>query len=118
MADLLHQFVPEGIRAAQMIAFGLRNVVGGAERQRLEADLGVPQRQRRGHDDDEIALLRQQQRQRGDAVHIRHLDVEDHGVGIDPLDLVDGVETGAAGRRHHHVGFGFDPARDDTADDG
>ena len=62
--------------------FGLRNIVGGAERQRPQADFGAPARQRRGHDHDEIALLLEQERQRRNAVKLRHVDVENDDVGI------------------------------------
>src|SRR6185436_4440926 len=58
MADLLDQVVAEGLGGGRFArAFRLRDVVGGAERQRLEADLGVAAGQRGSHDDDEVALL-------------------------------------------------------------
>ena len=87
LADLLDQFA-RNVRRGRDLAIGLRlrDVVGGAERQRLEADLGVAARQRRRHDDDEVALLLEQQRQRRNAVELRHLDVEQHDVRIDALD--------------------------------
>ncbi len=91
-AHLLDEVMAEGRRGGDAaVAFGFRNVVGGAERERLEADLGVAARQRRRHDHDEVTLLRQQQRQRRDAIELRHLDVEDDDIGIDPLELVDRI---------------------------
>src|SRR5206468_5372807 len=45
-------------------ALRLWNVVRCTERERLEADLRVATGQGRGHDDDEVALLREQQGQR------------------------------------------------------
>ena len=118
MADLLDQVVVEGFGGGGFAgAFRLRNVVGRAERQRLEADLRVAAGQRRGHDDDEVALLRQQLRQRGNAVELRHFDIEHGNVGIDALDLVDGVKAGAQRGCDHHVRLGCDPARDQSADD-
>jgi len=44
-------------RALLARAFRLRDIIGSAERQRLQADLGVPPRQRGRHDDDEIAFF-------------------------------------------------------------
>ena len=98
-------------------AFGLWNVVRCTERQRLEADLRVAAGQGRGHDDDEVAFLRQQQRQRGNAVEFRHFDIEHGDIGIDALDLVDGVKAGAQRCRDNHVRLGFDPAGDQSPDD-
>ena len=117
-ADFLDQVVMEDLGGGRLArALGLRNVVGGAERQRLEADLRVAPRQRRGHDDDEVALLREQLRQRGDAVELRHFDVEHGDVGLDAVELVDGVEPGAQRGRDFHVRLGVHPARDQPADD-
>ena len=65
-----------GEPVSSRLALRLRDVVGGAERERAQADLGVPAGQRRRHEHDEIALLLQQPRQRGDAVDLRHIDVE------------------------------------------
>ena len=96
LADFLDQFAAEGRRAGDFaVAVRLGDIVGGAERQRAQADLGVAPRQRRGHDHDQVALLREQQRQRGDAVELRHVDVEHHHVGIGALDLVDRLAPGA-----------------------
>src|SRR5262249_5557229 len=78
LTDLLDQVVTEGGRGGDLaIGRGLWNVVGGTERKRLQADLRVAARQRRRHDDDEVALLLQELGKRGQAVDIRHLDVED-----------------------------------------
>ena len=58
LTDLLDQLAAELGEAGDLaIAGRLRNVVGGAERQRAQADLGVAPGQRRGHDHDEIALF-------------------------------------------------------------
>ena len=89
----------------------------GAERQRLQADLGVPPGQRRGHDHDQIWLLAEQQRQRGDAVEFRHVDVEHDHVGIGALDLRDGIAAGAQRGDDFKIGFGFDPTREQPAHD-
>jgi len=96
MADLLDQVVVEDVGGRSLArALRFRNVVGRAERQRLEADLRVTAGQCRGHDDDEVALLGQQSRQRGNAVEVRHFDIEHGDVGVDAFKLVDGVEPGA-----------------------
>ena len=58
LADLVDQLAAEGRRRGDAaVGLGLRDVVGSAERQRLEAHLGVAPGQRRRHDDDEVALL-------------------------------------------------------------
>src|SRR4051812_15566350 len=118
MADLLNQIVMESGRGGGLArTLRLRDVVGCAERQRLEADLPVAAGQGRGHDDDEVALPGQQLRQRRNAVELRHFDVEHGDVRIDAFELVDGVEPRAQRSRDLHVRFGVDPARDHSADD-
>ena len=118
MTDFFDQLAAERRRTGDLaIAGRLRNVVGGAERQRPQADLGVAPRQRRGHDDDQVAALLQQQRQSGDAVEFRHVDVEQHHVGLDALDLVHRVASGAQRGDHFEIGLGFHPAREQTAHD-
>ena len=58
MTNLLNQIVVEGLSGSRLArALRLWNVVGRAERQRLEADLRVAAGQRRRHDDDEVALF-------------------------------------------------------------
>ena len=117
MTNLLNQIVVEGLgRGGLARALRLRNVVGRAERKRLEADFRIAAGQRRRHDDDEVALFRQQLRQRRNAVELRHFDIEHGDIGLDAFDLVDGVETGAQGGRDLHVRLGADPARDHPAD--
>ena len=59
----------------------------------------------------------EQQRQRRDAVEIRHVDVEHDDVGIDALELVDGLAAGAQRGDDFKIGFGFDPARKQPAHD-
>ena len=66
---------------------------------------------------DEIALLLQEARQRGDAVDIGHGDVEDDDVGVPALHLLDGVAAAAERGDDLHVRLGLDPARDHAADD-
>ena len=101
LADFLDQLAAErgGGIDRPLTGLRLRDVVGGAERQRLQADLGVPPRQRRRHDDDEVALLLQQQRQRGEPVELRHVDVEHDDVRIGLLELLDRFAAGAQRRR-------------------
>ena len=118
-ADLLDELAAEivgSVGVARRRRLG--DVVGGAERQRLQADLGVPPRHGRRHDDDEVALLGEQQRQRRDAVELRHLDVEHDDVGIGALDLVDRVAAGAQQRDHVEIGLRRHPAREQAAHDG
>src|SRR3954453_20891285 len=98
-------------------ALGLWNVVRGPECQRFKADLRVTPRQGRGHDNDEVALLCQHQRQCGNAVKLRHLDVEHGDVRVDALKLVDGVEARAQRCCDNHVRFRCDPAGNQASDD-
>ena len=95
----------------------LRDVVGGAERERAQGYLGIAARHGGGHDHDEIALLGQQQRQRGNAVELRHLDVEHHHVGVGALDLVHRLAPGAQRGDQFEIGLRFDPAREQAAHD-
>src|SRR3954453_3793901 len=75
--NFLDQIVVKGFsRRRYPGALRFWNIVRRPERERLEADLGVAARQSRSHDDDQTALLRQQQRQRGNPVKLRHLDIK------------------------------------------
>ena len=83
-ADLLDQIVMKDVGGRRFAGgFRLRNVIRRAERKRLEADLRVAAGQGRRHDDDQVAFLRQQQGQRGNAVEFRHFDIEHGDIGID-----------------------------------
>ena len=99
-ADLLDQFTLEARRSHDpALGLGFRDIIGRAERKSLQTDLRVVARERRGHDDDEIALLLEQQRQCRNAVELGHVDVEHDDIGIDLFDLVDrlaAVTQGAA----------------------
>ena len=64
-----------------------------------------------------LRFLASSLRQRGNAVELRHFDIEHGDVGIDAFELVDRVEAGAQRGRHLHVRLGSDPARDHPADD-
>ena len=100
VADFLDQLALERRRHAGIgRGLGLWNIIGGAERQRPQADLGAPPRQRRGHDHHQIALLLQQQRQRRNAVKLRHVDVEDDDVRIMLLRFDRPPRVRCAGRR-------------------
>ena len=91
VADLLDDVATKFRRGRDVaVGFRLGDVVERAESEALQGDLGVPTRQRRGHDDRAIALLAQDQRQGRDAVHLGHLDVEDDHVGVRSLHVGDG----------------------------
>src|SRR4051812_18566728 len=93
-ANLVDQFAAERSRGSDFASgFRFRDVVGGSQRKGSQADLGVTAGEGRGHDYDQIALLREQARQRGDPVDIRHVDVKYDDVGLGPLDLFDGLAT-------------------------
>ena len=118
-ADFLDQLALER-RRGHHPAFGggLRDVIGGAERQRLERHLGVVAGQRRGHDDGEIAAALQQLRQGRDAVELGHLDVEHDDVGpgvIEPLDRLAAVAQRGDELEPRRL---VDPARQQAAHDG
>ena len=118
IADFLDQLVLERRQHAG-IGRGprFRNIVGGAERQRPQAHLRAPPRQRRGHDHHQIGLLLQQQRQRRNAVKLRHVDVEDDDVRIILFDLIDRLASGAQAGDDGHIRLGVDPARRQAARD-
>jgi hypothetical protein len=62
-ADFLDQFTSKRDRCRGLArGLGLRDVVGRAQRQRPQTDLGAAARQRRDHDHHEVALLLQEQR--------------------------------------------------------
>ena len=64
----------------------------GSRRRRArgtERDLGVACRQRRGDQDRDVRALAQDQRQRGDAVELGHVEIEHDGVGIERVQLVE-----------------------------
>ena len=117
-ADLVDQLAAK-LRRGREFAVGLRlrDVVGGAQRQRAQAYLGVAAGERRRHQHDEIALLLQQTRQRGDPVDVGHVDVENDDVGIGALHLLDGFASAAQRGDDLEVGLGLDPARDQAAHD-
>ena len=118
-ADFLDKFAAERDRRrdASPRRLRLRDIVGGAERQRPQADFGAAARQRRDHDHDEVALLLQQQRQRRNAVELRHVDVEHDDVGVALLDPRHRFAPGAQRCDDSHVGLGIDPARQQAAHD-
>ena len=116
LADLFDQLAPERRRGRDLaIGGGLWNVVGRAERQRLEAHFRVPARQRRRHDDDEIALLFEQQGQRLEPVEIGHVDIEQHDIGIVPRELIHGFAAVAQRGDGLQARLFVDPARDKSA---
>jgi len=88
LANPLDQLAAEGDRNRDVARDGrLGDVVGGAELQRLQADLGVPTGQRRGHDDDKVALPSEQQGPRGHALHLRHVNVEHRDIRVRVFEL-------------------------------
>ncbi len=62
------------------------------------------------------ALLKQQ-RKRGDAVEVRHIDIEHDHIGIDALELINGLAAGTQRGDDIKVGFGFNPTREEPAYD-
>jgi len=118
VTDFFDEVAPERYRGADFaIARGLRNIVGGAQRQRAQADLGIPPRQRRRHDHNEIASFFKQQREGSDAVELGHINIEHDDVGDDALELIYGLTAGAKRGNDFKIGFGFDPAGKQPADD-
>ena len=104
-------------RAGSRRKFGLRYIVDGAKRQRPEADFRAPPGERRRHNHDQVALFFEQERQRREAVKLRHVDVEDDDVGIAFFDLLDRLAPGPQACRHRHIGFGCNPTRQQPAHD-
>ena len=84
------------------IGLGLRQVVDGAELEAPERDLGVALGQGRDHDHRQARPPLEQERQRADAVELRHVEVEKHDLRLDPLQGLARVERGHGGRRDLH----------------
>jgi hypothetical protein len=66
---------------------GLRHVVGGTRRERVERRGRTALRERREHDDRDARARGAQRPHRVDAVHHGHLDVHGDEVGCELLDL-------------------------------
>jgi hypothetical protein len=94
------------------VGLGLLHVIECAERQGLQRDLGVAPRQRRRHDHREIGPLLEQQRERRDPVHVGHVDVEHHDIGMAAVEIFDGLATGPQRGDDFEVWFFLDPAAD------
>ena len=89
--DPREQLRPDlGHRRARVGARGFQHVVRRAERQRVERDLGAARGERREHDHGQAGPALADLRQRREPVHHRHRDVEDHDVGVQPLDVDQG----------------------------
>lgn len=99
------------------VGFRLGNVVGRAQRQRLEGDLGIAARERRCHQHRDAGTLLEQQRQRREPVHLRHFDVEDDDVGLVLGDVLDGDLAIAEAADEFDALFLLDPSLDHAAND-
>ena len=69
------------------LRFRLRHAIERAERQRLQLISALRRVSVDAMMMARIGLLLKQLRQRGDAVDVRHLDIEHHHIGIDALEL-------------------------------
>ena len=111
LPDFFNKVAAEGGRCADLaIAARFWNVICGAQCQCPQADFGISSRQRGRHDHDEIALFLEQQRKRSDAIKLRHVNIEHDNIGVDTLELIDGITPGPQGGDHLEIGLGFDPA--------
>jgi hypothetical protein len=117
-ANTRDQLAPEFRRHSHFaVGLGLADIVGRAELQRLDADLRVPPRHRRGNNDGEIRLLREQERERLQTVEHRHLDVEHNEVGVDAREILHRLEPVAVRADDLDIRLFGDPARDEAAED-
>ena len=96
----------------------LGDVVRGAGGQRPHGDRRPRRRQRRGDDDAQVRVGGEQLRQRGEAVHHRHLDVEDDDVDAALGKRVQRHLPVGRRRRHFEVRLLADEPRQQAADDG
>ncbi len=116
--DLGGQFAGEFFRADQAAGLGLGHIVGGAGLQGLQADAGVSPRQGGGHDDLHLGPFLQDQGQGGQAVHDRHLDVQNHDVDRRPVQFGQGRLALGGARHDKNAGIMLQQLNDQTAHDG
>jgi len=96
------------------IGIGLRHIIQCTERQGLEADLGVALGERRYHQHAHAWPRPQEQGQRLEPVHDRHLDVEQDDVGNAAHHVLDGQLAVGVARDDFEPRLFLDPARDET----
>jgi hypothetical protein len=97
------------------VGVGFGNIIQSAERQGLEADFGIASGQRRDHQHARLGPGIQQQRQRFEAVHHRHLDIQQNDVGGAPDDIVDRQPAIGVARHDYESGLFVYPAHDEPA---
>ena len=117
--DLRNQLALEAVGFRGQVIRGrrLRDVVGCALLQRLHADVGVPTRQRRRHDDLGVGTPREELRKRRQAVHHRHLDVEHDDVEILAIERVQRLLPVRDRGRHPDFRIRLQGAGERAADD-
>ena len=109
--------MPVGVVRHRALRIRLLHAIKRTERQSLQRHLGIAARQGRGDDHGKPGLLREQMRQRGDAVHVRHRDIQNHDIGIGALEMIDRLPPGAKRGYDLDARLGFDPAAQKAAGD-
>jgi hypothetical protein len=118
LADFLDNFAPEILRYRDLaVGLGLGDIIDGTERKRFQRDFGVPARQRGGHDDHEVRLPGEQERQGGKPVELRHVDIENDDVGPDAEHVVYRLAPVAEIPGDFDAMLLADPPRQQTAND-
>ena len=95
----------------------LGDVVGGARLHRPQAGLRIVKGQRRRHDDIKARVVLQQLGKRRQAIHHRHLDIQDHHVDVVTWQRRQRRPAVGDGRDDLDAGFAFQYARDQPAHD-
>ncbi len=83
----------------------LGHIIVGAERQRLQGDDRAPLGHRAEHDHRQAGLALADFGQRFQAVHFRHLDIENHQIRVDGREFLQRHPTvlGLAGNFQHRI---------------
>ena len=119
MTDLFQKFLLEGVAAGNFAGRRrLRYIVRRPGLKGAQADLGILFRQGRRHDDFDVGFDLQKLRERRQAVHHRHFDVQNDDVDGMRFQAVDGHLAVADRRRDAQTRLALDHARDQAADHG
>ncbi len=99
LANFGDQSLTIGLGCDRALCLRLLDAIERTERQRPQRDLGVPARQRRRHDDRKTGLLAQEKRQRRNAIHVRHRDIEQNNIRIGAIQIVERLPPGPQRRQ-------------------
>jgi hypothetical protein len=89
--DRVDEVAARGIDAAHGIGLGLGDEVSSTERESFHGLLRALSRQGRGHDNASVGRKATEMREGGEAIHVRHLDIENDDVRLCGSGLSDGL---------------------------